>query len=709
MIRISDIIDTVLGYFPNANVKAIEQAYVYSAKLHKGHIRLSGEPYMSHLLETANILARMRMDVETIVAGLLHDTLEDTSATREELDALFGKEVAEIVDGVTKISKLKFESKEERQASNINKLVLAMSSDIRVIIVKLADRLHNMRTLGYHPHEKQLKIARETLDIYAPIAARLGIHWLKSELEDLSLYYLDTKSYNHIKNWLAIRKGEKEQFIEQVKEAIYKKLKENSIEATVKGRFKHIYSIYRKQKVRNVDLEDIQDILAFRVIVETVRECYESMGYIHAMWPPIQRFKDYIAVPKPNGYRSLHTAVLGPNSERMEIQIRTYEMDREAEEGISAHWNYKEGGRASQAEIDNLKWLRQLVEQNLEDPKDYLKSIKRELQEREDIYVFTPKGLVINLPKGATPIDFAYAIHTEVGNRCSGAKINNKMATITTPLKTGDVVEIITNPKQRPSRDWLKYVKTSKAINKIKHWLKAQEKEEAIAIGKGLFEKAIQQAQIPAAKITDNILDDVAREFSLKSGLDLYAEIGFGNISPKQVASRLRQRPELQVSQEEKEAEIPIVQKTQVNYGGITVKGVEDVLVRFAACCKPVPGEKVVGFMTRGRGITIHRKNCKNLIKGDNGRIVDINWDPPKGSSYPVRVKLIALDRKGLLADITGIISKKNSNIVSLDSKTTKDRKAIGYITLEVRDIAHLREIIIAIRALKDVIKVSRA
>lgn len=708
MVRIHEIIDTVLSYYPQADTRRIEQAYVYSAKVHMGHVRLSGEPYLSHLLETAYILAKMRMDVDCIISGLLHDTLEDTNTTYQDLLNLFGKTVADIVEGVTKISKIQFQSSVERDASNIKKILFAMANDIRVILVKLADRLHNMRTLGFHRPERQEAIAKETLDIYAPIAARLGIHWLKTELEDLCLYYLDPTSYKKIKDWVALRQQEKTEFIEEIKETIYKKLKENSIEAKVKGRFKHIYSIYKKMKARNVSIKEIQDIFAFRVIVNSISECYEAMGYIHSLWRPVQRFKDYIGAPKPNGYRSLHTLVMGPSAEKMEIQIRTYEMDREAEEGISAHWNYKEGGGATRQDIEHFKWLRSLLEwQSYEDPKDYIENVKRELKEQEEIYVFTPKGDVKNLPKGATALDFAYEIHTEVGHRCIGAKVNGKMVPISATLKTGDVVEIITSPKQRPSRDWLKYVKTSKAVQKIRHFLKTQEREQAIQIGKGVFQRELEQMGLSMEKLEDRLLQELPFEFSLKSVEDLFQEIGFGNVSVKQAVGKLKQRLGIKEPEEET-LEIPSKASRPPSHKGIKIKGVEDVFVRFPNCCSPLPGERVIGYLTRGRGISIHRRNCKNISKIENGRLVEIEWEPSEGEYYPAKLKIIGADRKGLLADITSLITKKNANILSLDARTTRDKKGTGLFTLQVKDVHHLHDIITAIRGLKDIIKVQR-
>ena len=543
MIRLNDITSQILSYHPKANIEPVEKAYVYSAKVHQGQIRLSGEPYLSHTLEAAYILAQMKMDVVCIVAGLLHDTIEDTNVELDDIQRLFGEETANIVDGVTKISKMQFTSHKHRQAENVRKMILAMSSDIRVILVKFADRLHNMRTLGFQPPEKQRLIASETLDIYAPLAGRMGINWIKSSLEDLCLYYLEPEIYKTIKSEVAQRKSERDRFLKEIQQLLLDKLSEFNINATIKSRDKHFYSIYKKMLDQNLTVNQVYDIMAFRVLVNSIKECYEALGHIHSMWKPVQgRFKDYISVPKANMYQSLHTTVIGPLGQRMEVQIRTWEMNRVAEEGIAAHWRYKEGSAASKTDEKQFAWLRQLMEwqKNLHDPAEFLESVRMNLFP-DDVYVFTPGGDVKTFPKGATPIDFAYSIHSEVGEKCMGAKVNGKMVPLRSKLKNGDIIEIITSPKQHPSKDWLEFVKTPRAKTKIRQWINNQEKEESINLGKNFLEKALEQVHMSIANITkSDQLSAIAKELSFHSVEDLVAQIGLGKVSPRQVIGRLR-------------------------------------------------------------------------------------------------------------------------------------------------------------------------
>jgi len=713
MIRFSDITNEILKYHPKANLDLVEKAYVYSAKVHKGQVRLSGEPYLSHPLEVAYILATMKMDTVCIVAGLLHDTLEDTEASHEEIKRLFGEEVAVIVDGVTKISRMKFSSIQERQAENIRKMILAMSADIRVILVKLADRLHNMRTLGFQPLDKQLRIARETLDIYAPLAGRMGIYWIKSELEDLCLYYLEPEAYSRIKTEIARKKGEREKFIQETCELITKSLADLGIKATVKGRHKHYYSIYRKMREQDLAVDQVYDIIAFRVIVNSVKECYEALGHIHSMWKPVPgRFKDYISVPKMNMYQSLHTTVIGPLGEIMEVQIRTWEMDAIAEYGIAAHWKYKEGGSANKTDEKQFAWLRQLLEwqQNLRDPMEFLDSVRMDLFPNE-VYVFTPKGEVKEFPKGATPVDFAYSIHSEVGHHCMGAKVNGKMVSLRYQLKNGDIVEIITSPKAHPSKDWLDFVKTPKARNKIRQWINSQEREESRALGKNMLEKAIDQVSgLDWADLQkeDHLLS-VAKDLSLHTLDDLFAQIGLGKISPKQVVGRLRQRLGLE---EEKGPGIVTKMvrrlKRRKSTQGIQVKGISDVLIKFAQCCNPLPGEEVVGYITRGRGITIHNQNCRHIQDVDPERLVDVAWESSDEDTYLARLRITSMDKKGILADISAVIAQKDANIIQAEIKTTADRKGIALFTIEVENYPHLKQIMDAIKKIKSIIAVER-
>ena len=712
MIRLNDISAQILSYHPKANISLVEKAYVYSAKVHKGQIRLSGEPYLSHTLEAAYILAQMKMDVVCIVAGLLHDTLEDTEVEIDDIRRLFGEETANIVDGVTKISKMKFTSRKHRQAENVRKMILAMSSDIRVILVKLADRLHNMRTLGFQSPEKQRLIAEETLDIYAPLAGRMGINWIKSGLEDLCLYYLEPQIYETIKNEVAQRKNEREQFLKEVTQLLHEKLSEVNINATIKSRDKHFYSIYKKMLDQNLTVNQVYDILAFRVLVHTIKECYEALGHIHSMWKPIQgRFKDYISVPKANMYQSLHTTVIGPLGQRMEVQIRTWEMNKVAEEGIAAHWRYKDDSVDSKTDEKQFVWLRQLMEwqKNLHDPAEFLESVRMNLFP-DDVYVFTPAGEVKTFPKGATPIDFAYSIHSEVGEKCTGARVNGKMVPLRSTLKNGDIVEIITSPRQHPSKDWLEFVKTPRAKTKIRQWINSQEKEESINLGKNLLEKALDQEHIGMTNITkSDQLSAIATELSFRSVEDLVAQIGLGKISPRQIIGRLR----LKLGIKEKKPAGLVSKmvgrlKRKREDHGINVKGVSDMLVRFANCCHPIPGDQVVGFITRGRGITIHNKNCSHILKADPERLVELSWKPSKDDVYHARIRVTSVERKGVLADVSSIITQKDANIIQADVKTTMDNKGIALFTIEVENSKQLQDIMGSIKKVKNVLIVER-
>ncbi|MEA2038618.1 MAG: bifunctional (p)ppGpp synthetase/guanosine-3',5'-bis(diphosphate) 3'-pyrophosphohydrolase [Thermodesulfobacteriota bacterium] len=712
MIRLNDITSQILSYHPKANIDLIEKAYVYSAKVHHGQIRLSGEPYLSHPMEVAYILSQRKMDVVCIAAGLLHDTIEDTDAELDEIRQLFGEETANIVDGVTKISKMHFTSPEHKQAENVRKMILAMSSDIRVILVKLADRLHNMTTLGFQTPEKQRAIAQETLDIYAPLAGRMGIYQIKSSLEDLCLYYLEPDAYENIKTEIALRRGEKEKFIREVKELLYEKLNDSGIQAIVKGRRKNFHSIYKKMLDQDLMVNQVFDIVGFRVIVNSIRECYEVLGNIHSMWKPVQgRFKDYISVPKANMYQSLHTTVIGPYGERMEIQARTHEMDRVAEEGIAAHWKYKEEPIASKSADEQFAWLRQLLEwqKNLHDPAEFLDSVRMDLFP-DEVYVFTPKGEVRAFPKGATPVDFAYSIHSEVGEKCTGARVNGKMVPIRHKLKTGDIVEIITSAKQHPSKDWLDFVKTPRAKTKIRHWMRLQERDESISLGRNILEKTLEQEHLALPNIMKNDqLSVIARELSFHSLEDLIAQIGYGKVSPKQVAGRLR--PKLGIKPEKQPGIVTKMMgrlKRRKPGQGIKVKGISDMLIRFANCCHPLPGEKVVGFITRGRGVTIHHANCIHVLKADPERLVEIAWEPSDEETYVVKLKVTSENKKGMLADISTVMTQKNANIIQADVKTTMDQKGISIFTIEVENHGHLQEITSAIKKIKSVLIVER-
>ena len=712
MIRLNDITSRLLSYHPRADIGLVEKAYVYSAKVHQGQVRLSGEPYLSHPLEVAYILTQMKMDVISVVAGLLHDTIEDTVAELSEIERLFGKETANIVDGVTKISKMQFSTSEEQQAENMRKMILAMATDIRVILVKLADRLHNMQTLGYQVSEKQELIARETLDIYAPLAGRLGIYWMKSTLEDLCLYYLEPQIYNKIKTELAERRGAREKFIEEVKELLTQKLKEANIQATIKGRHKHLYSIYTKMKDQNLSAIQVYDILAFRVIVNSLKECYEVLGIIHATWKPVPgRFKDYISLPKANMYQSLHTTLIGPLGQRMEIQIRTWEMDRVAEEGIAAHWKYKEGLVASKTDEKQITWLRQLLEwqKSLQDPKEFMETVRMDLFPNE-VYVFTPKGEVREFPKGATPVDFAYSVHSEIGNRCIGSKVNGKMVPLRYKLKNGDTVEIITSQKHHPSKDWLEFVKTPRARTKIKQWIMRQERDQSINLGREILEKGLDQSRINLPNIMKSEqIEAVAKDFSFHTVEDLLANLGFGRLSAKQIIGRLK--PKMGIEEEIRTGLVSKMVsriKRKKSTQGIKVKGLDNMLVRFANCCHPLPGEHVAGFITRGRGVTIHKHNCRHIMDADPERLVEVVWEPSDHDVYVAKLRVITSDKKGILADISAILAQKDANILKATVQTTIDRKGIALFTVEVENYKQLQEIMGTIKKVKDVLLVER-
>jgi GTP diphosphokinase / guanosine-3',5'-bis(diphosphate) 3'-diphosphatase len=712
MIRLNDITSLVQSYHPKADIELIEKAYVYSAKVHQGQIRLSGEPYLSHPLEAAYILAQLKMDVICIASGLLHDAVEDGEASLGEIRELFGEETVTIVDGVTKISKMQFVSKEQRQAENVRKMILAMSTDIRVILVKLADRLHNMRTLGFQPEAKQVRIATETLDIYAPLAGRMGINWIKASLEDLCLFYLEPEIYAKIKDETAQRRGEMEKFMTNVKGILAVKLQEANIQATVKARQKHFYSIYQKMLDQDLNVSQVYDILAFRVIVNSIKECYEALGHIHSIWKPVPgRFKDYISVPKANMYQSLHTTVIGPLGQRMEIQIRTWEMNRVAESGIAAHWKYKEGSIATKTDQKQFTWLQQLLDwqKNLKDPQEFLESVKMDLFP-DDVYVFTPKGEVKSFPKGATIIDFAYSVHSEVGEKCVGARVNGKMVPLRYQLKNGNIVEITTSVKQHPTKDWLKFVKTSRAKTKIRQWIRTEEREEGINFGRTILEKTLQQEGLGQTNVfKSEQIAAVAKELSFHSVEDLIAQIGFGKISPRQVVGRLKPRLDIRADRPRGLVSKMVSRFTRARTDhGISVDGVSDMLIHFARCCSPLPGEQVVGFITRGRGITVHLKTCRHIQQADPDRLVPVSWETAGKDAYPATLRVTSVERKGILADISTIISQKDANIIHAEIKTTVDNKGIAFFTLEVESYKQLQDIVSAIKKVKNVLIVER-
>jgi len=711
MIRINDILDTVAQYHPTADLSVIERAYIYSARVHDGQVRLSGEPYLSHPLEVAGILANMRLDTVSIAAGLLHDVIEDTHARPEEVKELFGEEIFRIVSGVTKISTLPLESSKARQAESFRQMILAMADDLRVILIKLADRLHNMRTLRFHKEKKQIEIAQETLDIYAPLASRLGIYWIKTELENTSFMYLHPDTYQNIRYQVAKDREERDKYIETVKRFILEKLEEHHLKGEVLGRYKNYYSIYQKMIRQNLRFEEVYDIIAFRIILDTIPQCYEALGLVHALWKPIaHKFKDYIGFPKTNMYQSLHTTVIGPNNERIEIQIRTQEMDGVANSGIAAHWIYKEGKRIDEGTSQKFAWIQNLVEnqESFRNPGEYMENLRIDLFP-DDVYVFTPLGEIKNLPRGATPVDFAYLIHTEVGNQCTGAKVNGRMVPLDYELNTGDVITIITSKNRRPSKDWLNFVKTVKARSKIRQWIKTQEKDQSIVLGREMCEKAFQKNRLNfTALVKTDEMVQAAEHFGFKSVDDLIASVGYGKITPLQIVGRFVQKPDAKTTEASLIDKLIGRVRKRKPHAGVVVKGVDDVLLRFGKCCRPVPGDPITGYITRGYGITVHRANCVNALKVNPDRQIDVEWSQEIVEKYPVKIRVRCQDRVGLLADIAESISQNGANIQSASTQTYDNRDVDGFFTITVENTDHLRRVLSSIRKVKQVQEVKR-
>ncbi len=654
----------------------------------------------------------MKLDVISVASGLLHDVIEDTNAEVNEIERLFGPEVLLIVSGVTKLSSLSFHSSRARQAESLRKMFLAMADDIRVILIKLADRLHNMRTLQFHKDSKRKEIARETLDIYAPIAARLGIYWIKNELEESSFKYFQPDEYNQIQSLVAKSKAEREKYMETVKNFIQKKMDEVNLACEVLGRNKNYFSIYSKMVSQNLPFEEIYDIIAFRIILDSISQCYEALGLIHSMWKPIDhKFKDYIARPKPNMYQSLHTTVIGPFGERIEIQIRTREMDRVAKSGIAAHWSYKEGKRIDENISKKFAWIQDLVEnqENFVDPGEFLENVRIDLFQ-DEVYVFTPRGEIKTLPRGATTVDFAYMIHTEVGNQCTGAKVNGQLVPLPYELKTGDIVEITTSKNHHPSKDWLKFVKTVKARSKIRHWIKTQEKERSITLGREMLEKAFRKEKLNFMTLAKTEqMAEVGAHFGFKTIDDLVANVGYGKITPLQVLRKFAPKLESEEDQESIFNRLVgrVVRKKKLK-AGVLVKGVDDILIRFGKCCQPVPGDPVIGYITRGYGVTVHRTNCINALRMNPDRQIEVEWNQEKNETYPVKIRIISQDRVGLLADVVGNISKFGANILNASSEIRDNKTVDSYFTIGVENTNHLEKILSAVRKVKLVQDVKR-
>ncbi len=712
MIRINDIIDKIVEYNPNADLSVIDRAYIYSARVHDGQVRLSGESYLSHPLEVAGILADMKLDAVSIAAGLLHDVIEDTHATAEEIQEHFGKEITHIVSGVTKLSTLPFDrNSRARQAESLRKMFLAMADDIRVIMIKMADRIHNMKTLQFHSERKRMLIAQETLDIYAPIAGRLGIYWIKKEFEDTAFMYLQPEEYSKIKSFINKDKEEGEKYIDTVKSFIKKKMDEHNLICDVIGRYKYYYSIYQKMISQNLAFEEVYDIVAFRIILDTIPQCYEALGLIHSLWKPVpKKFKDYIGVPKPNMYQALHTTVIGPFGERIETQIRTREMDRVAKSGIAAHWSYKEGHRFDEKMSKKFSWIQNLVEdqENFQDPDEFLENVRIDLFP-DEVYVFTPRGEIKSIARGATPIDFAYLIHTEVGHQCVGAKVNGRIVPLQYKLKTGDTVEIITSKKGHPSKDWLNFVKTIKARSRIRQWIKIQEKERSITLGREMCEKAFRKSRLNFnTLLKSEEMEKVVEHFGFKKVDDLIASVGYGKITPLQIIKKIVPKPEADQDPESIFNKLIGRVRKKKTKSGVLVKGVDDILVKFGKCCRPVPGDNITGYITRGYGVTVHRGSCVNALKMSPERQIDVQWSVEVEETYPVKIRVRSYDRLGMLADIASNISKNKANIISANTEAIGSKIVDSYFTLAVEDIEHLNRVLSDIRKVKHIQEVRR-
>ena len=714
MTQLQTLIEEIPKYQPGADLELVNRAYRFSEKSHEGQQRASGEPYLSHPLEVAGLLVDFKMDVTTVIAGLLHDVLEDTRATKDDLAREFGPEIADLVDGVTKLGKLAFSSREERQAENFRKMVVAMAHDLRVLMIKLADRLHNMRTLDYLAPEKAKKIAQETLDIYAPLAHRLGMAKVKAELEDLALRVMQPEDYQGLMRRVAKRRLEREAEINSLIALLQDKLGEVGIESKIAGRPKHFYSIWKKMHEGGREFDEIYDLTAVRVLTKTVRDCYGALGVIHSLWKPVPgRFKDFIAMPKVNMYQSLHTTVIGPKGDPVEIQIRTWEMHRVAEEGIAAHWLYKEKKekRGDRDRFDEaFTWLRQLMEsqKEMKDPKEFLDTVRFDLFP-DEVYVFTPKGDVKALPEGSTPIDFAYAVHTDVGHHCVGAKVNGKLVPLRYTLRQGDIVEVVASPTQHPSRDWLKIVKSSRSKAKINQWLKVEERARSLELGRELFDRDAKKYRlVPATLLASEEMKKLLAEMGYATADDLLAAMGYGKASVHQVLGKLA--PAV-VRDHEKAPESKPQKAARKSEGAVRVRGVEDVLVRFGKCCSPVPGDGIVGFITRGRGLTVHARDCMTVVKNvlDKERLLAVEWDSGEPATRPVKIAVyIGRDRPGLLAEITAAISSRHGNITKAEITVTDDRKGINHFVIEVEDLNQLQSIMEGIREVKDVMNVER-
>ena len=714
---------------PSEDISLIRKAWEFCVKHHEGQMRASGEPYIVHPLEVAEVLAEMKMDATAIAAGLLHDAVEDTPATNEEIAAGFGDQVAHIVEGVTKIDKIQFANREDRQAENVRKMLLAMVSDVRVVLIKMADRLHNMRTLEHLQPDRQEAIARETQDIYAPLAHRLGMGKVRGELEDLAFRYTDPVSYEQVSAAVEARRVEGEQFLRGVEDTLTEQLRENGIEARVEWRIKRIYSIFQKLERTKVSFDQVYDLLAIRVITQDVASCYAVFGLIHTLWRPVPgRIKDFIAMPRANRYQSLHTTVMGASGHQFEVQIRTEEMHRIAEEGIAAHWKYKAGGTTVTArDEERLNWIRQLVEwqKEMTDPNEFLSSLKMDLYP-DEVYTFTPKGKVVVVPADATPVDFAYTIHTEVGHTCVGAKVNGRMAPLRSKLRTGDIVEIVTQKDHKPSRDWLTFVKSPRARNKIKHWLNEDQRRRAVEIGRKLLEREAKKFKVPMSQIADQDLGRIANEYGVATAADLLATLGQGKHSAHQVLKRLSPSiasqgdaepgPEVKPGSGEAGMSDAVRKLHLSGSDSLQVEGQDDLLVYRARCCNPIRGEEIIGYVTRGKGVAVHARSCPNVqnLLYESDRRIAVEWSLAGDQSagrpqrYPVKITVFCDDRTGMLKELTAVISDDNTNIRAVDIRQDENGEAIVEFVVEAEDLHHLNRMVLGLRRVAGVRAVQR-
>ena len=709
MLRPETILKTLQSYDPGADPQRFDHAIHYIQQKFKGYVHPSGGAYFQHALEVAEILVRLRLDFNSILAGLLHEALLKELAEESEIRKEFGDDVADLVRGVEKISRMALRSSDGRQSENFRKMLVALARDLRVILIKLADRLCNMRVIDNFPEEDQLTKARETLEIYAPLANRLGISWVKSELEDLSFCRLNPEVCRELSVRVARRKKERKTYISEVQKRLNRILRECQIDGEVYGRFKHLYSIYKKIERQQIDFDQVYDFIAFRIIVTNVRECYELLGMIHEAWRPIPgRFKDYIAMPKANGYQSLHTTVVGPDGERMEVQIRTHDMHEVAEGGIAAHWQYKEGDKASSAVDKRFGWLRQMLEwqQDLRDSSDYLNLVKVDLFP-DEVYVFTPDGEVKELPRDATPIDFAFAVHSDVGMHCNGARVNGRLVPLKTVLNNGDIVEIITSAAQRPSKDWLKFVRTSKARNKIRQFVKIEQRERSLELGRELLDKELRKHSSTLNRvISSGEINTAVSELGYREHEDLLAAVGYGKVTPGQVVARTLPRGDVKRTPGHIGRVMEKIKRKPSS--AIRVQGIDDILVRFAKCCNPLPGDEVIGFITRGRGVTVHTSDCPHVLEDDPDRRVEVSWDAGKQTTRIVKVRVFCSDKKGILASITSAITDAQANIVAANVVSTSDHRGLNTFDLEVRDLNHLKKVFSAIQKVRGVERIER-